>query len=243
MNGYINEYNFVLEFNNKTIKELNPLLQSLVYSIFKNVNENAIIKSWKNHLDQKSDIFIKIGHVIKGISIKMGSKNSVHVESIQEFIIFLKENNIPKNIIDEYLKFHYADGTINNKGKNRLSSEEYKRNNQNSIDMINKYFNNKKIIAAAIDRFILKGNNSNYSIDAIISGTPNDFLWLTRKDIVDVLINKNNYCSSPHFSELICQPMARCLNYNKKYEKFRNFIQIKWYSLFDNIIEQMNNKV
>ena len=32
--------------------------------------------------------------------------------------------------------------------------------------------------------------------------------------------------------------MNRCLNYN---EKYRKYIQIKWYSLFDNIVEQMNN--
>ena len=242
MNGYQNEYDFVLIFNNKKVKELNPLLHDLVFSIFNNISEEDIIKSWKNHYDQKTDVFLKIGNAIKGISIKMGSRNSVHVELIQEFEKFLINQKIPKDIIQKYLDFHYADGSINNSGKERLSTEEYKQNNQAKIDLINIYFNNIETIYNAIERFVLKGKNSNYSIDAIILGTPDNFLWITKNDIIEILKNKSNkYCSSPHFSELVCQPLSRCLNYNEKYERYRKYVQIKWYSLFDNIIEQMNN--
>ena len=240
--GFQNEYDFVLAFNNKKVKELNPLLQDVVYSIFYNIREDDLIKSWRNHYDQKTDIFLKIGNAMKGISIKMGSRNSVHVESIDEFVNFLQAHNIPKYIIDEYLKFHYADGTLNNNGKYRLSSEDYKKQNQKKIDEINKYFNNNEIIFDAFNRFVLKGNNSRYSIDGLIYGTPEDFLWITKGDIIDILSKQNNlYCSSPHFSSLVCQPMNRCLNYNKKYEKCREYIQIKWYSLFDDILKQMND--
>ena len=242
MNGYQNEYNFVLEFNNKKVKELNPLLHDLVLSIFYNIDEEDIIKSWCNHYNQKTDIFLKIKDAIKGISIKMGSRNSVHVESIWEFEKFLLDHNIPRDIICKYLEFQYADGTINNSGSKRLSSEEYKKNNQIKIDKINKYFNEPKIVLDAIERFVLRGNNSDYSISAIILGEPNNFLWITKKNILEILYSKiNNYCSSPHFSELVCQPMNRCINRNEKYEKYRRYVQIKWYSLFDNIIEQMNN--
>ena len=178
---------------------------------------------------------------MKGVSVKMGSRNSVHVESINEFKQFLLEHSIPENIINDYLKFHYADGTLNNTGKKRLSAEDYKKDHQSSIDEINLYFNNKSIILDAIDRFVLKGNNSEYPINAIILGVPNDFIWLTKNDIETVLSENNDYCSTPHFGHLVCQPMARCLNYNKKYEKFRKYVQIKWYSLFDDIIYQMNN--
>lgn len=242
INGYNNEYNFVIEFNNKKVRELNPLLHDFVYSIFKNIKNDDVIKCWRNYYDQKSDIFIKIGNVMKGISIKMGSRNSVHVESILEFKRFLKKHNIPNHIICEYLKFHYADGTLNDSGSKRLSAEDYKKEHQSKIDEINKYFNAPNIVFDAIDRFVLKGNNSEYDISAIILGTPDNFLWLTKNDIKKILNKKSNeYCSSPHFSNLICQPMNRCLNYNEKYEKYRKYIQIKWYSLFDNIVEQMNN--
>lgn len=39
------------------------------------------------------------------------------------------------------------------------------------------------------------------------------------------------------------QNMARCLNYNKKYAAKRYCIQIKWYSIFDDIIEYMNKSI
>ena len=244
MQGYNNEYNFVLEFNNKKVNELSIMCKELVYSIFNNIKDDDLIKCWRNYYDQKTDVFLKIGKSVKGISIKMGSRNSVHEESISKFKKILIMHNIPKDIIYEYLKFHYADGTINNSGKNRLSALEYKKNNQQQIDNINKYFNNSKIIFDAIDRFVLRGNNSIYSISAIVLGTPDDFLWLTKDDIIKILNKRcNDYCSSPHFSNLVCQSKNRCLNYNKKHERYRNYVQIKWYSLFDNIIEQMNDNI
>lgn len=64
---------------------------------------------------------------MKGISIKKGYKNSVHVERISDFIHFLIENNIDREIVTEYLKYHYADGSTNGKGIKRLSVEEYKK--------------------------------------------------------------------------------------------------------------------
>lgn len=33
--------------------------------------------------------------------------------------------------------------------------------------------------------------------------------------------------------------MTRNLNYNSKYESCRNQVQVKWYNIFDNIIEVM----
>ena len=124
-NGFQNEFDFVKSFNNKRVCELNPIQQELVHSIFNNISDDDLIKSWKNHLDQKTDIFLKIDKAMKGISIKMGSRNSVHVEHIDSFISFLKEHKIPKKIINKYLKFHYADGSKNNTGLKRLSAEEY----------------------------------------------------------------------------------------------------------------------
>lgn len=243
-NGYDNEFDFVLSLNNKKVLELNPMLSDLIYGIFNNIKKSDIIKSWRNHYDQKTDVFIKIGNAIKGISIKMGSRNSVHVEHIDKFVQFLKDNGLSKRNINKYLKYHYADGTINNTGKYRMSAENYKANNKKSITFLNGLFNEERIIKSAIDRFVLLGNNSYYKIDALVYGTPTDFLWISRNDIVKVLLNKkNDECTSPHFSNLVCQCKGRCLNYNSKYENDRNYVQIKWYSLFDDIIENMNNKV
>ncbi len=241
INGYDNEFSFVIELNNKTIKELTPLFRDLIETIFPDEDENSIIKCWLNHYKQKSDILIKINNKIKGVSIKKGIRNSVHVEPISEFISFLISNNVSRDTVIEYLKFHYADGTTNGKGVKRMSIEEYKIENQNKIDQINSEINNKELIEKAVDRFILKGNNSAFDISALIYGEVNDFLFITKDDIMNLILSKKNiYSSTIHFSVLTVQPKNRCLNYNPTYEKDRFCVQIKWYSIFDNIIENMS---
>ena len=241
INGYNNEFNFVLELNNKSIKELPPLFRDLIDSVFPNENEDSIIKCWRNHLPQKSDILVKINKKIRGISIKKGIKNSVHVELISEFISFLITNNIERDCIIDYLKFHYADGTTNGKGIVRMSTDEYKKENQKSIDKINLELNSNEILLKkAIERFILKGTNSTYSIAALIYGEVDDFLFITAEDIVKIIMSKKDtYSSTVHFSTLTVQPKNRCLNRNPLYEKDRFCVQIKWYSIFDDIIENM----
>lgn len=180
---------------------------------------------------------------MKGISIKKGYKNSVHVERISDFIHFLIENNIDREIVIEYLKYHYADGSTNGKGIKRLSVEEYKKDNQSKIDKINKVVNDEKIIKKAINRFVTKGKNTDYFISAIIYGEVNDFIWATKEQIEEIILSKKDvYSSAVHFGALTCQPKNRCLNYNPLYEKDGFCVQIKWYNIFDDIIEYLSNK-
>lgn len=242
--GIDNEFEFVKYLNGKKISELNPLFRDLIDKLYPIESEDSIIKSWRNHYNQKTDVLVRINGIMKGLSIKKGMRNSVHVERITDFVDFLKFNNIPREIIIEYLKYHYADGTTNGKGEKRLSTEEYKLDNQESIDKINSIFNNNDILKEAIDRFVIKGNNSNYYIDAIIYGEVNDFIWATREDIRNIILSKKDcYSTAVHFGPLTLQPKNRCLNYNSKYEKDRFCIQVKWYSIFDDILENMNNKI
>ena len=220
------------------------MFRKLLYDLYGTINDNSLITCWKNKLPQKSDIFIKINGRIKGISLKKGIKNSINVERITDFIHFLIENNVDRKNIISYLKYHYADVTTNGKGVNRLSVEEYKKGNQQSIDELNKQLNDKKLLNKAIDKFILRGNNSNYYIDAIVYGEVNDFIWVLKDDIKKIVLSKRNiYSTSVHFGPIICQPKNRCLNYNPKYEKERYCVQLKWYNLNDDIIELMNNKI
>lgn len=244
INGFENEFEFVKYLNGKKVGELNPMFRNLIDDLFYDISEDEIIKCWKNHYPQKADIFIKIKNIVKGISIKMGSRNSVHIDCISEFIHFLIENEVPRDIIIKYLKYHYADGTTNGSGKIRISIDEYKKSHKSDIDEINKNLNNEELIKKAIDRFVIKGNNSKYYINALVHGTVNDFLWLKTADIINIILSKKDISSSAvHFGPLMCQPKNRCLNYNPLYEKDRFSVQIKWYSLNDDIIEYMNNRL
>lgn len=243
MTGKENEYEFVKNLNNHKINKLNPLLYFLIKELFPNENEDSIIKCWLNRYTQKTDILIKINYHIKGVSLKLGSRNSVHVEPVTEFIHFLIENEVSKESVIAYLKYHYADGTTNGKGKKRISSEDYKTDHQKEIDEVNQELNNIELLKKAINRFVIQGNNSDFKIDALVYGNVTDFLWLSRDEIMDVLLrNHNNYATGIHFSNLFVQPQNRCLNFNQKYEKARYNVQIKWYSLFDDIIANMYYK-
>ena len=244
INGYYNEYRFVKYLNGKKIGQLNPMFRFLIIKLFPGYKENMIIKCWKNKELQKADIFIMINGVVKGISIKKGMKNSVHLEPISEFIHFIIENKVDREVVINYLKYHYADGSTNGKGSKRLSINDYKEKNQDSIDMINKAFNREDLLIKCIDRFLLKGRNSNYKVDALICGEVDDFIWITKEDVYKVVLSKKDiYSSAVHFGPMTCQTLTRCLNYNPKYEKDRFNVQIKWYNLFDDIIENMNNNV
>lgn len=243
-NGFQNEFEFIKKLNNKKFSDIDFNLQLFLEDIFPNINKNSLIKCYKNTNPQKYDIFIKIDNIIKRISIKKGVKNSVHTEPISEFIHFLIENNMPKKLVINFLKYHYADGTTNGKGKNRQTIAEYKKLHQNEIDEINDFINQKEILIKAIDRFVIKGRNSKDDIDVILYGVPEDFLWIKSDDIYSILLEKKDeYSSAIHFSSLTYQPLNRCLNYNPKYEKCRYISQLKWFNISDDIIENMNNNV
>lgn len=242
--GFYNEFEFVNKLNNKKYSELDYKLKLFIEDLYGDINSDNQIKCYKNHNLQKYDIIIKIDNNVKRISIKKGVKNSVHTEPISEFIHFLIENQMPRNLIISFLKYHYADGTINGVGENRLKIEDYKKLHQKEIDKINEFINQEHIIMNVIERFVIKGRNSNESIDAIVYGVPEDFIWIKRNDIYKILIAKRKiYSTAIHFSSLTYQPLNRCINRNPKYEKDRFISQIKWYSLCDDIIEQMNNNI
>lgn len=223
---------------------MNFLLQEFIYDIFNDVNCNSVVRCSKNVDYEKGDICIKIGSKVRFISIKIGKRNSVHCESINKFILYLKDLNIKKSIINKILKYHYGDGTKDGTGKKRLNVEQYKLKHHRSIFKVNKYLNNKEIIKRCINRFIIQGTQeSSNKIDALIYGSPLDFLWIKVDDIYKYVLSKCNYKSSSiHFSCLTYQPLSRVLNFDKKSEYMRNWIQIKWYNLEDNIIEIMNQK-
>lgn len=243
--GYENEFKFMYALNQKKIKEINNLLlRNFIDELFDKPNKNSLVKCHIDASKRKYDIVIIINHITKRISIKKGYKNSVHVERISDFIHFLIKNNVNRNTIIEYLKYHYADGTTNGSGENRISAEDYKKNNQGKIDFINKEINNKQTMEKAIDRFIIKGNCSDIPIDALIYGTVNDFIWIKSEEIKQIMFSKlYTHSTAVHFGPLTVQPMDRCLNRNPKYESKRYCVQIKWYNIFDDIIEFKNNQV
>ena len=223
-NGFENEFDICFNLNRKKLKELNILYKEFIEDLFLNVKDDDIIICYCDSTKKKYDIVIKINTDIKRVSIKKGVRNSVHVEGISSFIHFLISNGISRDSVINYLKYHYADGTTNGTGKNRISASEYKIANQDRIDMINKEISQSAILEKAIDRFVLKENLSDISIDALLFGVKDDFVWIKKEDIRKVIMSKKNtYSTAVHFGPLTVQPLDRCLNRNEKYDRKKIF--------------------
>lgn len=178
--GFQNEDELIHYINRKRMKELNPMYQSFLYDLFDDICPNSIVYAKPVYNKQKADMCIQIGSQKKWISIKKGIKNSVHVESVTNFVKFLKNNDISQSIIDKVLKYHYADGTTDGSGKKRMSVEEYKKDHQVEIHNINLVLNQETILRNAINRFVLIGNNRKQPIDAILYGVIDDFIWIKK---------------------------------------------------------------
>lgn len=239
--GYQNEFDFVNLFNDKYINELDDNTQSFLCELFdNNILNDEKIKAWKNKVNQKTDIFIKYKNRIKGISLKCGNSNSIHQETIETFKVFLENLNIPYKIIDNYVSYHYGydrndDGKID--FTKSLTSEEYKKIHQDEINLFNNKINNSKIMVEMIDRFIIRGRNSNYDIDALISGTVSNYVWILKYDIYDLIISKRflEY-TSPHIGCITIGPKKRNIDRQSKNSRERYIVCCRWNFITEDIL-------
>lgn len=243
ISGVQNEKEFVEYFNNKKVGDFDFSTIEFLEMLFENITSDSLIECWDVAGNSKVDIQIKIGSEVKNISIKKGVKNEVHVETIDNFIELLEKLNINENTLIEIKRYLYADGTTDGSGSFRQSVLEYKESNQKIIDEINMELNRNEVIEVAIDRFLLKGRISSMQVDSIIYGVTDDFIWITKDEIENVILSKiDDYSTALHFGPLTLQTWDRNLKRNPKYENRRKYIQIKWYNLSDDIIEVMSHR-
>lgn len=240
-NGYQNEFDFITELNNKKVKQLNPLFQDLIMELYPTVKQNEIVKAKKYGRYAKTDIVITIRNKRKGISIKCGYKNSVHVEPLTKFKKFLEQNNIDEKVIDKFIRYIYSDGTNNNTGENRLSNADYIDIHQDDIRELNEIF--KSLKGKLIRRFLIETDiNYRVRVDAFIHGTVNDFIWVTREEVQNFLENEEIESTSIHTGKLYIQTWDKNLVRNTKYEHCREYIQVKWFSMYDDMINIMTRR-
>ena len=245
-NGFQNERDFVELFNNKYLHELDDRSITFLKELFGGViDDEEIIISWKNKMVQKADIFIKYKNYVKSVSLKCGNNNSIHQEQVQEFKKYLSDIGVPYMIADKYFSYHYG-YMLKEDGKRDfsklLSSIEYKKLYQSDIDIFNEYINKTKIIVNMIDRFIVRGRNSNFDIDALISGTPDDYVWIMKYDIYDLVLSKR--CldfTSPHIACMTLGPKKRNIDGTSNNRGDRYIVCARWNNLREDIVSFKNN--
>lgn len=73
-------------------------------------------------------------------------------------------------------------------------------------------------------------------VDAIVYGEVNDFLWATTEEIINYLGKQVLTSSGVHVSKLFIQNWDKNLKRNSQHEYYRNYIQVKWFNLFDDMV-------
>ena len=236
LDGFYNEKDFINYLNNKRVGEVNSSFLKMLKKVYSNnLNSNSYIKCQKSFKTDKADIIIIIDGIKKYISIKSGKNNSIHLEKLDNFLEFLKENGISNELIKIYVDYHYGLDEL----ENRQSAKDYQLLHEKDIEKFNIEINKPNILKKAINRFLFKGlYNYNNLVDALIYGKIDNFICITREEVTRYLITKKDKFNSIHFSSLTLQPWTRNLNYNPKYEYRRDYVQVKWYRL-ENIIEEI----
>ena len=159
----------------------------------------------------------------------------------------MEKLNIPYNIIDKYISYHYGykrkdDGSID--FSKVLSADEYKELYQSEIDIFNNYVNKTRIIIDMIDRFLIRGRYSEYEVDALISGTVNDYVWILKDDLYDLILSKkNSKYTSPHIACITIGPKKRNIYSKEENKNDRYIVCARWNFIRDSIDEFKNNRM
>ena len=98
--------------------------------------------------------------------------------------------------------------------------------------------NKTKIIVDMVGRFIIRGRNSDYDIDALVCGTVKDYVWILKYDIYDLILSKK--CldfTSPHIACMTIGPKKRNLDKTSKNVKDRYLVCIRWNFIKESIID------
>lgn len=93
-----------------------------------------------------------------------------------------------------------------------------------------------------VDRFIVRERKFDYDIDDLICGTINNYVWMLKYDIYDLILSKR--CldfTSPHIACMTIGPKKRNLIGNSNNVKDRYIVCIRWNFIKEDIIKFKNS--
>ncbi len=242
INGYQNEVIFIESVNGIPFKLQNLIMQDLIKELYPKIKDNDIVSAYKYGKYAKTDMVLEVNGKKKGISIKKGVKNSVHLEHVNKFIN--KYWYFSPRFKKEFLKYIYADGTTNNSGEYRLNAKDYIEKNYEDVYYLKNRLNKMKL--KLLIRFLVIADiNYKVPVDAFIHGTIDDFMWATTDEVLEHLMTKelNLKENGLSVSNLYIQSWNKNIVRNPKYEHCRHYYQVKWYNMPDDLIEIMNKRV
>ena len=106
-NGLDNESIIVNHLNGKKFSEINDNLKRFLIflNISRELNESTIISAQRLSKNVKTDIIITFNGRNYNISVKKGSGNSVHQETIKFFVEFINKHAVASELIEDFRCF------------------------------------------------------------------------------------------------------------------------------------------
>src|SRR5690606_15758085 len=105
--GLKNENAIAQQLHNKKYKEItSPNLKQFIKDIHPNITDDTLINCPYTRGIKKEDLTIKIENSTYNVSVKEGSGNSIHQETLESFICTLKKDfNLTESIANDIRMF------------------------------------------------------------------------------------------------------------------------------------------
>lgn len=198
--GFDNEAIISEYLNGKRFKELNLTMKEFIKYIGTALNlpidnDTEIKSETETNNKLKQDIYIFINGYKIGVSVKLGSGNSVHQEKIEDFINFIKENcNASEEICNLWRFFIWADGTLDGTGStekdesgniiSRFTASQFKIQCPRKREKLLTFIEENK--TKLIERVVFVGKN-NSSVDFVYHGTEKQGSWISKQEALDYM--------------------------------------------------------
>lgn len=239
--GFRNEIDIEKALDFKLYEDVNPNLRHFLDDIFRGYNiRGKRIHAIRCRQNVKPDFYLHIDGIDKEVyvSIKKGSGNSIHQESLDSFIKFMRSIRTPETIIDDLLYYHYADDTKNNTGTIRYKAQEYAKKHPEIVDRLNNYFSKESVLNRMIERFVFRGAIEDAPVaQYLYHGTVHNGVWASKEEIFKYISNYTVDSTAVCIGPTTYQVWNRNLEFVNSNEKKRKQIQIKWGKLEKMLIE------
>ncbi len=226
--GFTNEKTIIEHLDGYKISDLNANLRSFIEEIFaptESERDTCLIRASKTSNLYKPDIIIEYAGRTRNISVKIGSGNSVHQESITDFVKYLASDlGASSEVINALLFFHWGDGTLDGSAKvtDRMDAKTVIKKYPAKITIIQDFFNQH--IDALLERFLSTGTTKLSHVDYIYYGDYENATWHSIAEVYDDL--KSHPAAPLSVAGLNYQTYGRSLQ--GKDDDRRNSIQLKW---------------
>lgn len=232
LEGLKNVEKIINSLNGKMFSELNKNLRSFLSDLESgNVSENSKIYASKVMGNFKADMTVRLENgKLHYVSVKIGEGNSVHQETIEEFLNYIKSLNASEQIMRDIKDFIWA----------REDSRKFREKFPDKIRRIQKFFNENK--RPLVERFLKTGIYSENQAEWIYYGDEKEGVWAEIERVIDFMERQNNVRAVISVGNLTFQAWNRAIKPNTKSEHKRGSIQLKWPSIKKDLSFLMKNK-